>query len=222
MLVREGQPVWPTVTSNPNNDFRCWAEQNVGAARRSPPEALVWSATLIETLSFLLSGPPRSPPWTASLIPDLLPSNPVCELPEPTVAYQLLPAPLGKIRQEPMNPFTRAFHDCFSSHFKCNLFRSKFKAFLRVLWPLLTHVLTPHSSPHPGGLTSLSHEHTFCVSTSVTVLVRVPFSSILVTISTQPAMPSSGPTAHLKSLDFSSPQGFQLADHSLLEHCAQW
>lgn len=221
MLVREGQPVRPTVTSNPNNDFRCWAEQNVGAARRSPPEAWVWSATLIGNSVFPSEWAPRSPPRTASLTPDLLPSNPICELPEPTVAYQLIP-PLGKIRQEPMNPFTRAFHDCFSSHFKRNLFHSKFKAFLRVLWPPLTRVLTPHSSPHPGGLTSLSLEHTFCVSTSVTVLVRVPFSSILAAISTQPAMPSSGPTAHLTSLDFSSPQGSQLADHSLLEHCAQW
>lgn len=117
-----------------------------------------------------------------------------------------------RIRQEPMSPFTRTFHDCTSSHFKHKLFCSKFKTFLRVLCLLSTWFLTPHSSLHSGGLTSLSREHTFCVSTYVTSLVWVTFSSI-VSISTQPVMPSSGPTARLKSPEFPSPRCSQLSDH---------
>lgn len=198
--------------SNQKNDFKGWAEQNVGAARRSLPEASVWSATLRGNFVFpsgldswipALDGlsDPRlatlsSCPWTAKAHSPLSAHSSVRQ---------------DQIRQEPMSPFTRTFHDCTSSHFKHKLFCSKFKTFLRVLCLLSTWFLTPHSSLHSGGLTSLSREHTFCVSTYVTSLVWVTFSSV-VSISTQPVMPSSGLTARLKSPEFPSPWCSQLSD----------
>ena len=77
--------------------------------------------------------------------------------------------------------------------------------------PLLVLFPTPHSSFTQVVQPQLSHEHTFCVSTYVTPLVWVTFSSV-VSISTRPAMPRSGPTVYLTSLESSSPRGPQLSN----------